>query len=219
MLKNREIRFERLFATLQDRAEAAGAYDWIRDAEEIVLFGSMAAGVSRPTSDLDVLIVSPITKSLKTKSLDIVGISRKTRESEEWTSSELASHIKRYGVWFRGTSEWTQYAHLGHQAIGIKARRISAFANSLPRSWLKLDEVFKQKYSIKLRRETQRLLLLERQIAIPPTRLLDEDWLTLYGSGSLVLDRLKELTQRPHSSVVDEIASRIEEHFKIVPAV
>jgi hypothetical protein len=46
----------------------------------------------------------------------------------------------------------------------------------LPAAWPTLDLRFKRKYSIKVRREAQRLLLMSRGQAVPPTRLLDENW-------------------------------------------
>ena len=46
----------------------------------------------------------------------------------------------------------------------------------LPGSWHALEDSFRVKYSVKVRREAQRLLLLRRDVPIPPTRMLDTCW-------------------------------------------
>jgi hypothetical protein len=72
-----------------------------------------------------------------------------------------------------------------------KRRRVESFKQHLPGAWAKLDCCFKIKYTFKLRRETQRLLLLERGVPIPPTLILDTAWANLPETRAAVWSRLK----------------------------
>ena len=184
----------------------------IDQAHEVVIFGSVAASLDRANSDLDVLVVSDQNESFKSEKLDIVAVSLATRDSNEWMTSELASHIKKYGVWLSGSRNWGEL-EISQRAIDLKARRIRTFLRSLPRSWDKLDDVFKTKYATKIRRETQRLILLESKEAIPPTRLIDEEWCSRFGTERNVVDRLADLNVGSESFVFDEIRIRISKHL------
>jgi hypothetical protein len=63
------------------------------------------------------------------------------------------------------------------------------------------------KYSIKLRRETQRLMLLEQGVAVPPTRVLDHEWTSVSQSVRDVRDRLHQIVPNPSDRfVVDLLA-------------
>jgi len=145
-------------------------------ADEIVVFGSMAAGLNRPDSDVDVLCFGERESKLKSRSLDLIVLPRKSVSDPAWLQSELASHVSRYGVWIKGVPEWLTQVGIGEQAVTEKRRRVEAFMRCLPAAWPTLDQRFKRKYSIKVRREAQRLLLMRRGQAVPPTRLLDEYW-------------------------------------------
>src|SRR5258708_3653633 len=72
------------------------------EASEVIVFGSMSAGLDRPDSDLDVLCIGDLDYKLKSKQLDLLAVSSATRQSEAWLQSELATHVVKYGVWIKG---------------------------------------------------------------------------------------------------------------------
>jgi hypothetical protein len=99
-----------------------------------------------------------------------------TLQKSGWLHSELASHVGHYGVLVKGDLDldWCCAAKLTDQAVEAKRRRVAAFMRCLPHSWANLEDGFRIKYSVKVRREMQRLLLLERGDPIPPTYMLDQ---------------------------------------------
>src|SRR5215470_12584639 len=112
------------------------ALEVVRDASEVIVFGSFSAGLERPWSDIDVLCIGGRKGKIKSASLDLI----------------------------------------------IESSHVTASTRSLERSWDRLENCFRAKYALKLRRETQRLCLLERNLAIPPTRLLDQAWSDFGGT-------------------------------------
>ncbi len=100
----------------------------------------------------------------------------------------------------------------GRQAADTKRRRVAAFMKHLPESWSKLEEGFRNKYSVKVRREAQRLLLLEREIAIPPTRLLDTCWSSFSESPYEVYECLSQCA-RDRQSFVREFLVHVNANF------
>ena len=146
------------------------------EASEVIVFGSMAAGLDLPDSDVDVMCIGGPESKLKTDLLDLIVFPRNATGSLAWLQSELTLHVRHYGVWIKGAPDWIDRAKIGQQAIREKRRRVEAFMRHLPDSWSRLDEGFKNKYSIKVRREAQRLLLLSRRAPVPPTRMLDTSW-------------------------------------------
>ena len=130
-----------------------------------------------------------------------------------WLQGELATHVGAYGTWMKGTPQWKGEVRIGLGVIEDKRRRVSAFMKALQNSWLKLEECFRYKYSIKLRRETQRLLLLERRIPVPPTRVLDDGWPAIGGSPYDVCDRLRQLSSEPHGMFVEDLLTRVLAHL------
>jgi len=63
-----------------------------RSAEQIVVFGSRAAGLARESSDWDLLIIGS-DSSLHTPALDLVWVTPRELESADWLASELAGHV------------------------------------------------------------------------------------------------------------------------------
>src|SRR5437764_1169337 len=115
-------RGELLLRTLQNRF-AQARLDWAQlchTANELVVFGSRAAGVNRRQSDFDVLLVGSRPRlqragldlgskaEVKRAGLDLVGMSRAEIESAQWLGSELASHVASYGFWIIGSGEWRE---------------------------------------------------------------------------------------------------------------
>ncbi len=190
---------------------------------EIVIFGSMSVGLQRPDSDIDVLCVGDQNFRLKTKELDLTVMRADATDSLLWLGSELASHVVEYGTWIKGASQWSGKVELGHEAVASKHHRIVAFLRALANSWFTLEECFRVKYSIKLRRETQRLLLMERGEPVPPTVILDRFWDSISIPPYAVHDRLRRLIpSSPSSGFTNDLSTRIEDsqyrELKFVPA-
>jgi predicted nucleotidyltransferase len=163
-----------LMELLQLRARNVGV-DWdqiSRDAIDIVVFGSRAAEVNSENSDLDVLIVGDRSARTKKRGLDLVFVV----PTVDWLSTELAAHICRYGVPLLGEAEWRSRAALTETAAIKKQRRLESLLSATRRAWLRLDRGFQAKYQTTVRRELQRLFLLRRGIAVPPTPVLDSEW-------------------------------------------
>jgi len=201
-----ELAFESL------RETVVGTKD-LEESVEIVVFGSVAAGLERPDSDIDIFCVSKREFKLKTDRLDLIVMPVEATRVSLWLQSELACHIAEYGTWIKGPSRWRTEAQIGHKAIDAKCRRIGAFLRALPDSWTTLDEGFRVKYSVKLRRETQRLLLMERGTPVPPTRILDSCWGSMARTPYELHDRLRRLTVCCHGVFTRDLFARIDAAF------
>jgi predicted nucleotidyltransferase len=207
---------ERLLETLKSRIHSAGpsAERCLSEATEIVVFGSMATGLDRPDSDLDVLCIGPVSLKVKTKNLDLIALQAEATKGP-WIRSELASHVASYGVWLQGCPSWRAEAHTGLRAVAQKRHRVMRYLAHLNSVWFSLDECFRTKYSIKLRRETERLLLLERTIPVPPTRILDELWNQVSISENDVQSTIQRLSRAPSSPFLHDLLKRISAHFSV----
>lgn len=197
---------------LQRRLASCGprALQYLDHSSEIIVFGSMSAGLERPDSDMDVLCIGGSEYKLKSRLLDLIVVPSETTESPTWLQSELATHVGQYGTWIKGMPLWKHDLRIGLKTVDEKRRRVSAFMRALQNSWFKLEECFRVKYSVKLRRETQRLILLERNVAIPPTRILDYAWPSIAGTSRDVSSRLRQLVTAAHDSFVDDLLSRVQ---------
>jgi predicted nucleotidyltransferase len=169
---------EMLASTLAERLKVSGraAQEYFNEAAEVIVFGSMSAGLDRPTSDMDVLCMGTHDRKFKSDLLDLIVVPSVVTKTRSWRQSELATHVACYGTWIKGKPSWTSDIGVGEHAVKEKRRRILAFISALHGSWFRLEECFHVKYSIKLRREIQRLLLLERDVPVPPTIILDSSW-------------------------------------------
>lgn len=147
----------------------------LSEACEVAIFGSRAAGVCRPDSDTDLLIVTPHKRRIFAVGLDCVLLSPEEIDNSVWLGSELASHIARYGNWIKGVGAWRNKVQISRRAIVRKQKRISSLLNVVDR-WSQLHPVFHIKYRTTIRREVQRLMLLSTYKPIPPTAVLDAEW-------------------------------------------
>lgn len=145
--------------------------------------------------------------------MDLIVASSDLIRSKAWLGSEIAGHIARYGVWVKGEPVWQQSVSVGSVAIDRKRRRVLSYLKALEEKWFVLDAVFREKYSYKLRREIQRLLLLERQIPIPPTKILDSFWETTPFSPSDIRVRFAEFIGTIETPFVRDLAARMADFF------
>jgi len=126
-------------------------------------------------SDLDVLCVGKGPR-LKSRSLDLSWVSRKDIREDVWLGSELAGHIGKFGIWLRGNGDWRGRIFASAGAIERKRMRIISLSRTVTSLWDRLHPVFHSQYNVTIRRELQRLSLLQAQLRIPPTRVLDDEW-------------------------------------------
>jgi hypothetical protein len=144
-------------------------------ATEIIVFGSCAVGLETVDSDLDVLCIGNGPR-FKCRSLDLSWVSEEASREEAWLGSELAGHIAQYGVWLRGNGDWRVRTFTSTTAVERKRKRIISLSKTVTRLWDRLHPVFHSQYDVTIRRELQRLRLLEAGVRIPPTKILDNEW-------------------------------------------
>ena len=147
----------------------------LKSAGEIVVFGSYSAGLNTEDSDVDVLCVGNGLR-VKSRSLDLSWISKKKLSEDAWLGSELAGHIAKYGIWLRGTGDWRATVFGGTHAIDRKRNRIISLSRTVNHFWDRLHPMFQDQYDVTIRRELQRLALLQTCVPIPPTKVLDDEW-------------------------------------------
>ena len=141
-------------------------------AEDILIFGSQAAGLARPSSDCDVLVIGETRLRIKSKALDLLVIPREELNNGMWRRTELFQHIAAFGVSLRTGVPLLKVIVDGY-AAEHKAERLVNFVRRLSPIWNSLDPSFRRKYLTKLRRETQRYQILKEGYAVPPTPVLD----------------------------------------------
>jgi predicted nucleotidyltransferase len=166
---------ERLNGILEERARllAPEIQRRLRLASQVVIFGSFAACVETPSSDLDVFCVGECRTHFKTRAIEILILPEYDLYSDLWLGSELASHISSYGIPLDTRPDWFSHAAVTSAAADRKERRINAYARSLEMYWRGLGSGAKYRYEIKIKRELQRLQLLRNGEPVPPTLLLD----------------------------------------------
>jgi predicted nucleotidyltransferase len=191
----RTVLFDRMRKDGRDPAQ-------LNCAAEIVVFGSYAAGLSRADSDIDVLCVGNGLR-LKSRSLDLSWVSEDNLSEDAWLGSELAGHIAKYGIWLRGDGRWRATVFGGAPAIDRKRKRIISLSRTVSHFWDRLHPIFQDQYGITIRRELQRLAMLEAQVQVPPTKVLDDEWCRNGNHGLLeVRSSISELrAYEGHSKV------------------
>ena len=167
---------EELLTTILDRIRK-DRHDpaQLKCAAEIVVFGSYAAGLNTADSDIDVLCIGNGLR-LKSHSLDLSWVSENKVSEDAWLGSELAGHIAQYGIWLRGNGHWRAIVSGGAHAIERKRKRIISLSRTVNHLWDRLHPIFQDQYNVTIRRELQRLALLETRVRVPPTRVLDNEW-------------------------------------------
>jgi hypothetical protein len=144
-------------------------------ADGIVLFGSRAVGCHSPESDIDLLCIGA-GRRISCKELHVVWISRRRVASSDWLSGELGGHVAKYGVWLKGPNIIGTPRPASVSAIARKIQKIRERAEVLREKWKQLSTDFRRNEVRKLRRDVQRLVILESGRAVPPTPILDDLW-------------------------------------------
>lgn len=141
----------------------------------VVLFGSRALQVGSTRSDYDVLCVGN-GRSRRTKEIDLLWVSEHYLESDDWFGSEIACHIKEFGICLAGSNDWINHVALSEVAVRKKLDQIEHHLCTLKRRWNCLLPAYRQRQWGLLRRNFQRFALLSDGKAIPPTPILDGLW-------------------------------------------
>lgn len=153
----------------------AGLADLRGSADQIVLFGSRAAGLARPGSDWDLLVVGE-GRPRSSAVLDLVWVSPRELPTRTWLGSELAGHVACWGRWLHGEPGWISDVVHDEHAAARKARRVASRLDALERTWDLLGPAYQRKHLLLLRRDLQRHGLLSLGKAVPPSALLDDTW-------------------------------------------
>ena len=156
--------------------------DVVENALQVILFGSRAVGPHGPDSDWDLLCVGH-GERIRRGELDLLWLTRSETRSKEWLGSELASHIAAFGKWIVGADDWSDMATISDEAIAKKRRHIEHRLAALARVWLHLSTAHKRRHTRLIRRQLQRLQLLERRQAVIPNPMLDREWRILLSEN------------------------------------
>jgi hypothetical protein len=149
--------------------------DLSRSCQQLVLFGSRAAGVSREGSDFDLLCIGSGSSRLG-QSLDLVFVTPEDCQGSRWLGSELAGHVARYGRWLLGEPDWVHRVQPSRGAIDRKAERLRRRLHAVEENFPLLDAIYLDKHLALIRRDLQRHESLLKGEPVPPTPLLDQAW-------------------------------------------
>jgi predicted nucleotidyltransferase len=166
---------ERLRKIVEERASGLSAEMRRRldMASQVIVFGSFASSLETASSDIDVFCIGDCRTHFKSSTFEILILPEYDLYSELWLGSELANHISSYGVPLDSRPEWFSHARVSAEAVVRKGRRIRAYIQSLEIHLPELSSGAKFRYKIKIRRELQRLQLLQSGKPVPPTAILD----------------------------------------------
>ena len=147
-----------------------------KKTEQIVLFGSRAAGLEGEHSDWDLLCIGNGGTSLRSPELDLIWVSPAQAQSTDWLSTELANHIAKYGIWLHGVDNWSHKARVGKSSLAKKVKAIRRDGTVLTELWPRLAPRFRGRRALRIRRNLQRANYLRRLLPVPPTAVLDNEW-------------------------------------------
>jgi len=149
----------------------------LKSAQEIVLFGSRAAGVSTRDSDFDVLCIGRrVCTTRLTKPIDLLWLPSRRLTDARWLGSELAGHIAAYGRWMHGEPKWRESVVSSQRAVCRKTKMLENHVRALNRSWTFFPERYRRLHARLLRQDMQRLHRLASGNPVPPTPILDQEW-------------------------------------------
>lgn len=143
-------------------------------ADEVIVFGSTAAGVARADSDVDLLCIGQV-RSVHTQYLDLTCVPREFVGTPEWRQSELANHVAAYGVWLKGNGSWRRRVFIDAYTIARKHRAVANHIEALDKRWSSLAERFQRSHLQAIQRNLQRLQLMRAGKPVCPTALLGDD--------------------------------------------
>jgi len=146
-----------------------------RRCDQIILFGSQAAGVQREGSDLDLLCIGS-GKSHLSPAVDLVFVTLTEVKGSRWLGCELAGHVAHYGIWLKGEPDWVSQVRLSSHAIERKRDKILHRLRAVEERFQYLDASYLSKYLMLIRRDLQRYECLTNGEPVPPSPKLDQRW-------------------------------------------
>jgi hypothetical protein len=157
------------------------SWGWLqREATGIVLFGSRAAGLGSTASDWDLLCIGP--RGPKPNGIvDLVWVDPGVLESTRWLGSELAMHVAAFGMPLTGLHPWVSSVFTSADAVSRKLRRVIHKLRGMEAAWPVLTAAQQTRHARWLRLELQRLERLQSGRPVPPTALLDREWVGSKG--------------------------------------
>jgi len=145
-----------------------------REVDVLIVFGSMATGEARPTSDVDVLVVgSP--ECVVSSRADVVAFPRDRFDVRAFEVTELGQHVARFGVPVIGQLQ-LRCRKVSEAALRAKARKATASLRSLARLGALVPSQLRSQLAVDIRRDLQRLALLQNGEAVPTRWALDDAW-------------------------------------------
>ncbi len=178
--------------------------DLVSASRELVVFGSRACGCSTMDSDWDLLLIDG--PRIRIAGMDIVNKSPSDPSSwKEFLSSELASHIKHFGIWAKGSGHWTRDVELDGTAYREKVHKVSRQMGRLSDDRTQLIPLLLKKWNTLVRRDIQRLDRLTKRVPTPASQQLDRE----YHSDPKIIAKIK---QSQNSSRYRQFARLISEY-------
>ena len=195
---------ERLSIILQQRAKdlPPEIKRRLQGCADVIIFGSYASGLESKSSDIDVFGVGEVRTHYKTPAIEIMILPEHDLYSDLWLGSELANHVAAFGIPLGPRPAWLDLAKIGPDAAARKQRRVRAYVRSLERHWQQLSPSAKCRYEIKLRRELQRLQLLQVGKPVPSTPALDRSFVPKSQYDLIASSRLPSSIQRSLSKLI-----------------
>lgn len=147
-------------------------------AEQIIVFGSCAAGCDTSHSDVDLLCVGEGERK-DTGSLHLLWIAPSCLSDPDWLGSEIGGHVSKYGIWLSGERTLGTPQRPSQRSLQKKRQRILDRAAVLEQKWPHLSASFKAEQIRNLRLDLQRYQMLKAGEPVDPNPMLDQRWVDL----------------------------------------
>lgn len=147
----------------------------VSSSTEVIAYGSTVFQLNTTDSDVDLICIG-FGDRQRSHVLDLKWISPSKLLSSRWLESELATHIAAYGIWLYGNPTWREHARVSQATVDTKSKLIINRTKALTRRANLLQDKYRQKHSIKIRRDLQRLWLLTNNQPVITTSILDYTW-------------------------------------------
>jgi predicted nucleotidyltransferase len=141
------------------------------NADQVILFGSCAAGCDTPRSDVDLLCVGKGERK-NTGRLHLLWIEASSLNDPRWLGSEIGGHVSKYGIWLGGKRTLGPPQPPSLRTLQKKRQRILERAAILVQKWPLLSEAFKAKQLRNLRLDLQRFQMLSAGEPVDPNPML-----------------------------------------------
>lgn len=167
-----------------------------QQASAIALFGSRAAGCARTTSDWDLFCVGQ-GRSRRIACVDLIWVDAPAIEHLFFLGGELAGHVAAHGTWLHGEPAFQIADVQFDTAAKRKEERLVKRLRSYEQTWHLLDRGYQEHDAKLLRRDAQRLGLLQANVAVPPSAHLDAAWDLMRDRASWLSQVLRALGTSP----------------------